>query len=221
MPKTPLTLGYLVMPTSPENEEENNDPHPYWYAHWHIIGNFHANVRHIGPDSKSREPVQMDFFFVHWFGRDSDPGCKCVQVLPLYTKVLKFLHRLRFADRDLMMRFRGSGVGHKSTRQATDFFKKDRHVLDMENSLESRKDIVEELVETNDSNESVNMVVSSDSEVGDEEDDYGYQLGEDHSDSEEEKGSDDDSELGEEDFGLEDNGLAVDSDMEDLGYAEL
>jgi hypothetical protein len=60
-----------IMVLSPENEEENNDPHPYWYAR--IIGIFHANVRHIGPHSKSREPVQMDFLFVRWFGRDSDP----------------------------------------------------------------------------------------------------------------------------------------------------
>jgi len=30
-----------------------------------------------------------------------------------------------------MMRFRGGGVGHKSTREATDFFKKDRDHLDV------------------------------------------------------------------------------------------
>jgi hypothetical protein len=37
---------------------------------------------------------------------------------------------LRFADRDLMMRFRGGGVGHKTTREATDSFKRDRDPLD-------------------------------------------------------------------------------------------
>ena len=68
-PRVPGHADIMVL--SPENEEENNDPHPYWYAR--IIGIFHANVRHIGPDSKSREPVQMNFLFVRWFGRDSDP----------------------------------------------------------------------------------------------------------------------------------------------------
>ena len=54
-----------IMVLSPEDE------HPYWYT-W-IIGIFHANVRHIGPNSKSQDPVQMDFLFVRWFGRDLDP----------------------------------------------------------------------------------------------------------------------------------------------------
>ena len=62
-----------IMVLSPKNEEENNDPHPYWYTR--IIGIFHANIHHIGPKSTSREPIQtrMDFLFVRWFGRDSDP----------------------------------------------------------------------------------------------------------------------------------------------------
>ena len=38
----------------------------------------------------------------------------------------------RFADRDIFMRFRGGGVGHSSTRAATNFFKKDRHQLDLD-----------------------------------------------------------------------------------------
>jgi len=36
----------------------------------------------------------------------------------------------RFADRDMMMRYRGGGVGHKSTRNATNIFLKDRDPLD-------------------------------------------------------------------------------------------
>ena len=49
----------------------NNDPHPYWYTC--IIGIFHANIHHIGPESTSWEPIQMDFLFVCWFGCNSDP----------------------------------------------------------------------------------------------------------------------------------------------------
>ena len=72
--------------------------------------------------------------------------------------------------------------------------------------------------------ESDEMEILSDSDVtqGEEsEDDYGYQLGEDQSDIEVEKSGDDDLETGDRDLGLEDDGHALDTDMEELGYAEL
>ncbi|KAH6877025.1 hypothetical protein BKA70DRAFT_1124772 [Coprinopsis sp. MPI-PUGE-AT-0042] len=37
-----------------------------------------------------------------------------------------------FADRDLAMRFRGGGVGHQATREATDKFLRDRDAVDLE-----------------------------------------------------------------------------------------
>ncbi|KAF9521934.1 hypothetical protein CPB83DRAFT_872126 [Crepidotus variabilis] len=37
-----------------------------------------------------------------------------------------------FVDRDMVMRFRGGGVGHKSTQLATNFFEQDHHKLDKE-----------------------------------------------------------------------------------------
>jgi len=72
-----------VMVLSPENEDENDDPHPYWYAR--VLGIYHANVRHIGSKSKSYEPKQMDFLFVRWFGRDLDPrpGWKAKRLIRL------------------------------------------------------------------------------------------------------------------------------------------
>ena len=94
---------------------------------------------------------------------------------------------LRFADCDLMMRFHGGGVGHKSMRVATNFFKKDRHISDMDNSLKRTSDVVENESEMEESDK---MEILSDSDVaqGEElEDDYGYQLGEDQSDIEVEK----------------------------------
>jgi hypothetical protein len=121
-----------------------------------------------------------------------------------------------------MLCFRGGSVGHKSTCQATNFFKKDRHVSDLQKST---LDVVEEPKEMNESNdseseESGKMERSSESDVDDVEDDYGYHLGEDESGSEEEEKSEE--ELGDEDLGPEDDGRAtVDSDMEELGYAEL
>ena len=60
------------MVLSPENGEENEDPHPYWYAR--ILGIYHANVRYIGSNhTVSREPQHMEFLFVRWFGRDPTP----------------------------------------------------------------------------------------------------------------------------------------------------
>jgi hypothetical protein len=71
------------MVLSPENDKENDDPHPYWYAR--ILGIYHAHVRHVGPSSKSLEPKKMDFLFVRWFGRDADsrPGWKAKHLLCL------------------------------------------------------------------------------------------------------------------------------------------
>jgi hypothetical protein len=72
-----------IMVLSPENEEENKNPHPYWYAR--ILGIYHANIRHIGRESKSNEPRRMEFLFVRWFGRDlsPEPGWKSKHLLRL------------------------------------------------------------------------------------------------------------------------------------------
>lgn len=56
------------MVLSHEDPDDDNDPHPYWYAR--IIGIFHAQVRHVGPNSRSPETQKMDFLWVRWFGRD-------------------------------------------------------------------------------------------------------------------------------------------------------
>jgi hypothetical protein len=38
----------------------------------------------------------------------------------------------RFVDRDMFMRFRGGGIGHKSTQERTRVFEKQTHVLPRE-----------------------------------------------------------------------------------------
>jgi hypothetical protein len=43
-------------------------PHPYWYGR--IIGIFHADVRYLGPSSRSMDSQRMDFLWVRWFRRD-------------------------------------------------------------------------------------------------------------------------------------------------------
>jgi hypothetical protein len=109
-----------------------------------------------------------------------------------------------------MMRFRGGGVGHKSTREATNFFKKDRDKLDLQKSAGVVDgDIVVE-AEERDRNENPDEF--------DEEGDYGY-IRED-SDTEGDEPEDED-EWEDEEFGPEDEGGIFELNLGDLGYGEL
>jgi hypothetical protein len=121
-----------------------------------------------------------------------------------------------------MMRFRGGGVGHKSTREATDFFRKDRNRLDMAHSNipanENNEDgPVKQLEEDLEMEDDIDE---------DEEEDFGYILVHDESESEEREGEpESEGELAaedEDDFGPEDDGGVIDPDMMDeLGYSSL
>ncbi|KAJ7023894.1 hypothetical protein C8F04DRAFT_969636 [Mycena alexandri] len=72
------------------HEEEDDNPHPYWYGR--IIGIFHADVRHVGARSKTGgRPQRMEFLWVRWFGRDID------HVAGWATKRL---HRVGFVEPD-------------------------------------------------------------------------------------------------------------------------
>ena len=90
-----------------------------------------------------------------------------------------------------MMRFRGGGVGHKSTREATDFFKNDRDRLDTQTVTAT---------EAEDDN-NMEGYASGTEIMEDEEDDYGY--GQEVMDS-------DDSSV-----------QSEDDDYENFGYADL
>ena len=73
-----------IIVLSPENENQNEDPHPYWYAC--ILGIYHAEIRYIGPNAVvSREPQRMEFLFVRWFGHDLTPrpGWKAKRLIRL------------------------------------------------------------------------------------------------------------------------------------------
>jgi hypothetical protein len=126
----------------------------------------------------------------------------------------------RFADRDLIMRFRGGGLGHKSTREATDFFKKDRDRLDVPKS--------EDVADVDSDDEAVEgeagLGVAEDEDSGndeDAEDDYGYRKCESsESEAEVDETALADPEDGDsDDFGPEDDG-GLNPDGE-LGYGEL
>ena len=114
------------------------------------------------------------------------------------------------------MRFRGGGVGHKSTRDATDFFKNDRDKSDL-TVLTPVSESDEEEVEQPDAEIQVELDGLMDS---DEERDYGYDLGE-NSEYDSDLDGSRDSELEEEDFGAEGDGGGIDEDMVALGYSEL
>ena len=51
------------------HEDPGDNYHPYWYAC--VLGIFHINVIHSGPNSKSPNPQHINFLFVRWFGHDS------------------------------------------------------------------------------------------------------------------------------------------------------
>ena len=52
------------------HEDEGADSyHPYWYAG--ILGIFHINIKHTGPNSRTPHVQKIEVIFVRWFGRDS------------------------------------------------------------------------------------------------------------------------------------------------------
>ena len=50
------------------HEDEGHSYHPYWYAR--VLGIFHVNILHTGPNSRTPNVQRIDFLFVRWFGRD-------------------------------------------------------------------------------------------------------------------------------------------------------
>ena len=121
------------------------------------------------------------------------------------------------------MRFRGGGVGHKSTREATNLFKMDCDRLDIGATLDSDDcDMAIEFDDDSDEPEN-NEIVNEDTVDQEEEDDYGYMKEDSDSDDTEIAEVDYDDEEGDtdEDLGPEDDGGAVDPFMDELGYADL
>ncbi|KAG0701627.1 hypothetical protein DFH29DRAFT_1000035 [Suillus ampliporus] len=108
-----------------------------------------------------------------------------------------------FVDRDTLMRFRGGGVGHRTTREATDGFVSDRDPLDMchagttvfsnenEGAEHDKCDPVDCMGESTAQGEAIELPV--DESQPDSDDDYGYS-----GIQQEVEGEDDDSNDGEE-----------------------
>jgi hypothetical protein len=69
------------------SNEDGEEGHPYWYAR--VLDIFHARVLHVGKDSKSSEPQQMEFLLMRWFGCDTSR--------PVGWEARR-LHRIGFVD---------------------------------------------------------------------------------------------------------------------------
>jgi hypothetical protein len=59
----------MVLSHEDDPEQDGSQSHPYWYAR--VIGIFHAEVKHVGPKSKSTQPQMMYFLHVRWYARES------------------------------------------------------------------------------------------------------------------------------------------------------
>ena len=117
------------------------------------------------------------------------------------------------------MRFRGGGVGHKSTRGATDFFKQDRDRLDTKTTTISSlyDDVANEILEQDNTDEPEDHHVLDEESVEDEEEDYGYVREALEVEAGVEVGQDD---VSDHDLGPEDDAEAVDI-LDEFGYADL
>lgn len=112
------------------------------------------------------------------------------------------------------MRFRGGGVGHASTREATDFFKQDRDSRDRKRVLQVEDDNDKDMMQ-----DEPTVPNQSRAERDNEEEDYGYNRGQfSDVDEEEEEEEEEEEASSEDDFGSEDDGIEF---MDSLGYGEM
>ncbi|KAF8896765.1 GMC oxidoreductase-domain-containing protein [Gymnopilus junonius] len=106
----------------------------------------------------------------------------------------------RFVDRDMMMRFRGGGVGHKSTRAATDFFKQDRDKLDVKKPSEVEEEEEDDGMDEED--------LSDVGEIDEEEWDFGIRGDQSSETDDSEEDEEHLEEPDEQEFGPEGDGMA-------------
>jgi hypothetical protein len=112
----------------------------------------------------------------------------------------------------MFMRYRGGGIGHLTTRTATDFFKRDRHHLEhctKQPPANIESDNENDDPEANSTEEPLSGGEENDSADSDEDDETSEGESEQEAGEGEGEGEDSDSEDGEE------------GEMEQLGFAEL
>ena len=114
------------------------------------------------------------------------------------------------------MRFRGGGVGHTSTREATDFFKQDRDIHDMRRATIVESEDDEDCEQT----QHAPTHQQSRADRDEEEEDYGYNRGQ-FSDTDEGDLEEEGEDFSDDEFGPEDDGGEVNEFMDSLGYGEM
>lgn len=125
-----------------------------------------------------------------------------------------------FVDRDIFMRYWGGGVGHKSTRDATDFFLSDRDTADIQRQQQRSSSKNEKEVEDEDEDEDEDPPLDDENDIDVEALeaeilDYGYELP-DSSDESSDEETDDES-AGWSEYDLDEDGL---ESLGLLGFAE-
>lgn len=60
----PRTHPFVLL-HAPKNES-GTQTHPFWYAA--VLGVYHADVQHTGPNSRDYHPKKMEFLWVRWLG---------------------------------------------------------------------------------------------------------------------------------------------------------
>ena len=111
------------------------------------------------------------------------------------------------------MRYRGGGVGHLTTRAATDFFKRDRHPRDRNHSQQRDEMDVDDVdrPQGNDHGVDQDEILTSSDDLGSDVDEQDEDQG---SDDEESNRDDNEEETDEEGDGDK-------SETEELGFSEL
>lgn len=123
----------------------------------------------------------------------------------------------------MFMRFRGGGVGHKTTRHASDMFLNDRHPLDLKRQQ----------AEDPDSSEDEDMEIElpceapagNEDQIAEEDDAYGYTdlntQGTDEEEEEDQQDEEGEDECGDDDALGPEDGEGVDDETEALGFSTL
>ncbi|PBK89476.1 hypothetical protein ARMGADRAFT_935722, partial [Armillaria gallica] len=55
-----------IMMVSPETPETSTHAHSFWYTQ--VLGIFHAQICHTGPEAHSHSVQNMEFLWVQWYG---------------------------------------------------------------------------------------------------------------------------------------------------------
>ena len=113
-----------------------------------------------------------------------------------------------------MMRFRGGGVGHASTREATEFFKQDR------DSRDAKRGFDEDNEDYDQTQQGQKMPNQSREDRHDEEEDYGYNRGQ-FSDRDEEEWETEEFSESDDEFEPDNDGGDAKLSMDNFGYGEM